>query len=213
MAQGYPEGISSDHSSGEVTVLLRKVAQGDQEAVSKLIPLVYGELRRRAASYMRGERIDHTLQPTMLVNDAYLSLMDRRDVSWQNRAHFFGLAADLMRRILVDHARAHQRAKRGGGQPTISLEDALIFSEDKLEEVLAVDECLERLAKIDPRQARIVKLRFFGGLTNEEAAEVLGVSLNTVKRDLSLAKAWLYAELKERHGITTKKMGGSERAV
>jgi RNA polymerase sigma-70 factor, ECF subfamily len=205
--------MSVDHSSGEVTKLLQSAAKGDQTAVSKLIPLVYAELRRQAAAYMCGERVDHTLQPTILVNDAYLGLMDRRDVSWQNRAHYFGLAADLMRRILVDHARAQGRAKRGGGQRKISLEDALIFTEDNIEEVLGVDECLERLAKIDPRQARIVILRFFGGLTNEEAAEVLGVSLNTVKRDLTFAKAWLHAELKERHGISTGKMAGSKRAV
>jgi RNA polymerase sigma-70 factor, ECF subfamily len=213
MTDGYAGWTSADRSPGEITQLLREVAKGEQTAVSKLIPLVYAELHRRAVSYMCGERVDHTLQPTVLVNEAYLSLIDRRDVSWQSRAHFFGLAADLMRRILVDHARAHRRAKRGGGQRKVSLEDALLFSEDKIEEILAVDECLERLAKVDPRQARTVILRFFGGLTNEEAAEALGVSLNTLKRNLSFAKAWLYAELKERHGISTGKMAGSERAV
>jgi RNA polymerase sigma-70 factor, ECF subfamily len=196
-------------SSGEVTELLRQVAKGDQDAASKLIPLVYGEMRRRAASYMAGERPDHTLEPTILVHDAYLGLVRRQDVNWQSRAHFFGLAADLMRRILIDHARAHLRAKRGGKQRKISLDDGILFSPEKGEEVLAVDECLDRLAKIDPRQTRILVLRFFGGLTNEETAEVMGISLNTVKRDLNVAKAWLYAELKERHGIDSRKMGSS----
>lgn len=196
-------------SSGEITALLRQVAQGDQNAASRLIPLVYGEMRRRAASYMRNERPDHTLEPTILVHDAYLDLVGRQDVDWQNRAHFFGLAADQMRRILIDHARAHLRAKRGGGQRKISLEADSLFSDEKSEEVLAVDECIDRLTKIDPRQSRILVLRFFGGLTNEETAEVMGISLNTVKRDLNVAKAWLNAELRERHGTNSRKLGAS----
>ncbi|MGA7930177.1 MAG: sigma-70 family RNA polymerase sigma factor [Candidatus Sulfotelmatobacter sp.] len=206
--QGSGEMLAGS-SSGEVTELLHQVAQGDQNAAAKLIPLVYAEMRRRAAAYMRAERPDHTLEPTILVHDAYLDLVGRQDVNWQSRAHFFGLAADQMRRILIDHARAHLREKRGGGQRKISLEEGFLFTPEKSEEVLAVDECLDRLAKIDPRRTRILVLRFFGGLTNEETAEVMGISLNTVKRDLQVAKAWLYAELRERHGMDSRKLGSS----
>jgi len=200
------------HSSGDVTQLLGKVSAGDHDAASQLIPLVYAELRRRAAYYMRGERPDHTLEATALVHDAFLKLVDRRDVNWQNRAHFFGLAADQMRRILIDHARGHRRKKRGGAQQKVSLDEAIIFSEDKSEELLAVDESLDRLAEIDSRQARIVVMRFFCGLTNEEVAEVIGLSLDTVKRDLNVAKAWLYAELKDRYGINARKTGRRDKA-
>jgi RNA polymerase sigma factor (TIGR02999 family) len=185
----------------EVTLLLSALKRGDDAAVSKLMPLIYDELRRLAASYMRRERADHTLQATALVHEAYLKLVEQRSVDWQSRAHFFGVAAQLMRRILVDHARGHTRQKRGGEQQKVSLDEAFVFSERQADEIVAVDDSLNVLSKIDPRQARVVELRFFGGLSVEEAADVLGVSPKTVKREWSVAKAWLYADLKERHGI------------
>jgi RNA polymerase sigma-70 factor, ECF subfamily len=191
----------------EVTILLTALTRGDDGAGSKLIPVVYDELRRLAGSYMRRERVDHTLQATALVHEAYLKLVEQRSVNWQSRAHFFGVAAQLMRRILIDHARGHTREKRGGEQKKVSLDEAFVFSEQQADELLAVDDSLNRLEKIDPRQARVVELRFFGGLSVEEAAEVLGVSPKTVKRDWSVAKAWLYADLKERHGIDAATMG------
>lgn len=199
--------------SQEVTLLLSALTRGDDGAGSKLIPVVYDELRRLAGSYMRRERADHTLQATALVHEAYLKLVEQRSVNWQSRAHFFGVAAQLMRRILIDHARGHLRQKRGGEQKKVSLDEAFVFSEQQADELLAVDDSLNRLAKIDPRQARVVELRFFGGLSVEEAAEVLGVSPKTVKRDWSVAKAWLYADLKERHGIDAAAMGERQSAV
>src|SRR5579863_5776921 len=173
----------------EVTLLLSALTRGDDGAASKLIPVVYDELRRLAGSYMRRERVDHTLQATALVHEAYLKLVEQRSVNWQSRAHFFGIAAQLMRRILIDHARGHLRQKRGGEQQKISLDEAFIFAEQRADELLAVDDSLNLLAKIDPRQARVVELRFFGGLNVEEAAEALGISPKTVKRDWSVAKA------------------------
>jgi len=197
----------------EVTLLLSALTRGDDGAASKLIPVVYAELRRLAGSYMRRERVDHTLQATALVHEAYLKLIEQRSANWQSRAHFFGVAAQLMRRILIDHARGHSRQKRGGEQKRVSLDEAFVFSEKQADELLAVDDSLNRLAEIDPRQARVVELRFFGGLSVEEAAEVLGVSPKTVKRDWSVAKAWLYADLKERHGIDAAAMGERQSAV
>jgi RNA polymerase sigma factor (TIGR02999 family) len=197
----------------EVTLLLSALTRGDDGAATKLIPVVYAELRRLAASYMRRERQDHTLQATALVHEAFLKLVEQRSVNWQSRAHFFGVAAQLMRRILIDHARGHLRQKRGGEHRKVSLDEAFIFSEQQSAELLAVDESLSRLAKLDERQGRIVELRFFGGLSVEEAAEVLGVSPKTVKRDWSMAKAWLYADLKERHGINAGAMGERQEAV
>lgn len=199
--------------SQDVTRLLSALTRGDEGAAAKLIPAVYDELRRLAASYMRRERPDHTLQATALVHEAYLKLVEQRSVNWQSRAHFFGVAAQLMRRILIDHARGHLRQKRGGEQRKVALDEAVVCSEQQSEELLAVDEALQRLAKLDARQARVVELRFFGGLSVEEAAEVLGISPKTVKRDWSVAKAWLYADLKERHGIDAAAMGGCEGAV
>ena len=199
--------------SQEVTLLLTALTRGDDGAASKLIPVVYAELRRLAGSYMRRERVDHTLQATALVHEAYLKLIEQRSANWQSRAHFFGVAAQLMRRILIDHARGHTRQKRGGEQKKVSLDEAFVFSEKQADELLAVDDSLNRLAEIDPRQARVVELRFFGGLSVEEAAEVLGVSPKTVKRDWSVAKAWLYADLKERHGIDAAAMGERQSAV
>ena len=182
-------------SPGEVTNLLIELKNGNREAESRLMPLVYGELRRLAGLYMRGERPGHTLQATALVHEAYLRLVGYEDVDWQNRAHFFGVAANLMRRILVDHARAKQAKKRGGGDQKVSLDQAVLVRPEAPEQFLALDEALERLAKRDPRQARIVELRYFGGLSEEETAEVLEISVRTVKRDWNVARAWLYQQL------------------
>jgi RNA polymerase sigma-70 factor (ECF subfamily) len=197
----------------DVTLLLSALTRGEEQAASKLIPLVYDELRRLAASYMRRERGDHTLQATALVNEAYLKLVEQRSVDWQSRAHFFGIAAQLMRRILIDHARGHLRQKRGGEQQIVSLDEVFVISQQQSDELVALDDSLERLAKIDPRQAKVVELRFFGGLTVEEAANVLGVSPKTVKREWSVAKAWLYADLKDRYGLDPATMGERQRAV
>jgi RNA polymerase sigma factor (TIGR02999 family) len=199
--------------SQEVTMLLSALTNGEEGAASKLIPVVYDELRRLAGSYMRRERVDHTLQATALVNEAYLKLIEQRAVNWQSRAHFFGVAAQLMRRILIDYARGHTREKRGGEQKKVSLDEVFLFSEQQSDELLAVDDSLNLLAKMDPRQARVVELRFFAGLSVEEAAEALGVSPKTVKRDWSVAKAWLYADLKERYGMDAAAMGERQSAV
>jgi RNA polymerase sigma factor (TIGR02999 family) len=193
--------VMSDNQ--EVTMLLSALTRGEEAAASKLMPVVYNELRRLAGIYMRREREDHTLQATALVHEAYLKLIDQRSVNWQSRAHFFGISAQLMRRILIDHARGHKRDKRGGDQQKVSLDDVFLFAEQESDELLAVDDSLNRLARLDPRQARVVELRFFGGLSVEEAADVMGVSPKTVKREWSVAKAWLAADLKERHGIDT----------
>jgi RNA polymerase sigma factor (TIGR02999 family) len=178
-----------------VTNLLIELKNGNRDAESRLMPLVYGELRRLAGHYMRGEGPGHTLQATALVHEAYLRLVGYDNVDWQNRAHFFGVAANLMRRILVDHARAKQAKKRGGGDQKVSLDQAVLVRPEAPEQFLALDEALERLAKRDPRQARIVELRYFGGLSEEETAEVLEISVRTVKRDWSVARAWLYQQL------------------
>jgi RNA polymerase sigma factor (TIGR02999 family) len=184
----------------DVTVLLGQLAKGSDSAAAKLIPLVYDELRHLAAGYMRRERPDHTLQPTALVHEAYLKLIEQREVNWQGRAHFFGIAAQTMRRILVDHARGHLRDKRGGGVIPVPLDEALAFSPEQSSELVKLDESLERLAKLDPRQSRIVELRFFGGMTVEQTADILGISPKTVKRDWSMAKAWLHGDMKANDG-------------
>ena len=186
-------------SPAEVTQLLVDWSQGNQAARDQLMPVVYDELRRLAHHYLRRERPEHTLQATALVHEAYLQLVDQRSVQWQNRAHFFGIAAQLMRRILAEYARSRAAAKRGGGEPRLSLdEDAGWFAERGVD-LVAVDEALTRLACIAPQQSRLVELRFFGGLTVEETAEVMGVSPRTVKREWRTAKAWLRRELdKER---------------
>ncbi|HEY6290388.1 MAG TPA: sigma-70 family RNA polymerase sigma factor [Terriglobia bacterium] len=183
--------------AGEITRLLIELKGGNPQAQSELIPLVYEELRRVARSYMRGERAGHTLQPTALVNEAYLRLVEGPAINWQNRAHFFAVAAQLMRRVLVDHARARRAVKRGGNECRVSMDAALAFTGGKDADVLALDEALDRLAERDPRQARIVEIRFFGGLSEQETAEVLGISTRTVKRDWSVARAWLYKEIKK----------------
>ena len=183
----------------DVTSLLNKLAGGDQEAAAELVPLVYEELRRLAARRLRHERPDHTLQATALVHEAYMKLATQRDAKWQNRAQFFGVASQVMRRILVDYARGQQRIRRGGKQQKVSLDDVLLISPERTEEVLTVHESLTRLETLDARQARIVELRYFGGLTIEEIAEVVGISTKTVMRELKVAKAWLYGDLKEGH--------------
>jgi RNA polymerase sigma factor (TIGR02999 family) len=189
------EASDVEHIPGEVTNLLGLLRLGDPQAEERLIPLVYGELRRLAASYLRKERSDHTLQPTALVHEAYLRLRDVRGIDWQSRAHFFALAAQLMRRILVDHARAHRASKRGGSREPVALDDALVFSPPRAEQFVALDEALTRLAKRDRRQSQIVEMRFFGGLDEQEIASLLGISTRTVKRDWRIAKAWLFREL------------------
>jgi len=167
----------------------------DKEELDKMMPAIYDELRRQAARYLRQERPGHTLQTTALIHEAYVRLVDQRNVQWQNRAHFFGIAAQMMRRILVDHARTKKRAKRGGSDIKVSLDDAAVAVKGQDLDVVAVDEALSRLAKIDEQQSRVVELRFFSGLTVEETAEVMGISPATVKRDWSMAKAWLHREL------------------
>ena len=180
----------------DVTLLLNKLAAGDQKAASELIPLIYAELRRLAARHLSHERSDHTLQATALVHEAYLKLAAQKDAKWQNHAQFFGVASQAMRRILVDYARGKQRIRRGGKQQKVSLDDVLLVAPGRTDEVLAVHESLSRLEMLDVRQARIVELRYFGGLKVEEIAEVVGISAKTVMRELNVAKAWLYGDLK-----------------
>jgi len=179
----------------KVTELLVAWNEGDKDALDQLVPLVYHELRRQAARFLRRERVGHTLQTTALIHEAYLRLVDQRSVKWQNRAQFFGVAAQLMRRILVDHARSRHRAKRGGSALRISLSEATAVAADPDFELLEIDEALTRLAAIDQQQSRIVELRFFSGLSVDETAAVLGISAATVKRDWSVAKAWLHREI------------------
>ncbi|RPI53661.1 MAG: sigma-70 family RNA polymerase sigma factor [Acidobacteria bacterium] len=189
----FPTSVESSRS--EVTRLLKEWGDGRQGALDSLLPQIYAELRRLASSYLRRERPDHTLQPTALVHEAFIRLVDQRAVRWQNRAHFFGIAAQAMRRILVDHARAHSADKRGAGERAVSFDDALAVVGAPDIDMLALDEALTRLAVLDPQQSRVVELRFFGGLTMEETAEVMNISTATVGREWTLAKAWLYAEL------------------
>jgi len=185
-------------SSNEVTQLLLAWSDGDQTALEKLIPLVYEELHRLARHYMSRERAGHTLQTTALVNEAYLRLVDWENVRWQNRAHFFGVAAQMMRRILVDFARSRQYLKRGGEERRVSLAEAAVVSEERATDFIALDDALGSLAAIDPRKTQVVELRFFGGLSVEEVAEVLNISPRTVMREWSLAQAWLHRELNKR---------------
>lgn len=182
---------------GEVTALLIEWSRGEAEALERLLPLVYRECRRIAARQLRCERDEHTLDPTALVHEMYLRMVDQRGANWQNRAHFFGIAARLMRRVLVDHARARSAGKRGGSRVLVPLDAAAHApTEAACADVLAIDEALARLARLDPDQVRIVELRFFAGLTVEETAHVLGRSARTVKREWQLAKAWLFRELR-----------------
>jgi len=184
-----------DPQPQEVTQLLLDWGQGDQAALDKLIPLVYQELRRLAQRHMRRENPGHTLQTTALVHEAYVRLIDQKNVRWQNRAHFFAVAARLMRRILLDRARWRLCAKRGGGARQMSLDEAADFSLDRAAEMIALDDALQRLAAIDPRKSQVVEMRFFGGLSVEETAETLQVSPETVLRDWRLAKVWLLREM------------------
>jgi RNA polymerase sigma factor (TIGR02999 family) len=179
----------------DVTKLLVKWSKGDSAALDALIPLVYGELRRLARHYLQRERQNNTLSSTSLVHEAYLRLITQTEVSWQNRAHFFGVASQMMRRILVDHARKYAYAKRGGGATTLALDEALCSPQRRDIDLVALDDALNSLAKLDQRQSRLVELRFFGGLSIEETSEVLGVSTPTVKRDWASARAWLFREI------------------
>ncbi|MFY9682164.1 MAG: sigma-70 family RNA polymerase sigma factor [Candidatus Sulfotelmatobacter sp.] len=178
----------------EVSGLLRAWSDGDRAALDRLTPIVYDELRRLARRYMRGERPGHSLQTTALVNEAYMRLVDYKRMQWQNRAHFFAVSSQLMRRILVDHAR-RRNLKRGGDVPHISFEDTAEVGNDRAADLVAVDDALDALARVDPRKVQVVEMRFFGGLSVEETAEVLKISPVTVMRDWSTAKAWLYREL------------------
>ena len=182
-------------SSKQITQLLVAWGDGDQSALEELTPLVYEELRRLAHHYMGRERPGHTLQTTALVNEAYIRLIDWKNVHWQNRAHFFAVSAQLMRRILVDFARSRGYAKRGGGALAVTLDEATLLSSEKGTDIVALDEALLSLTEFDARQSRVVELRFFGGLSIEETAEVLKISPGTVRRDWSLARAWLHREL------------------
>jgi RNA polymerase sigma factor (TIGR02999 family) len=182
-------------SRGTITELLRAWSKGDDGALDRLVPIVEAELRRLARRYMRGERRDHTLQVTALVNEAFLRLTDARKLRWQDRAHFLGITARLMRRVLVDHARSRGYAKRGGGQQRVALDEQVAMISEPALKVLALDRALETLATADRRKAQVIELRFFGGLSVDETAEVLHVSADTVKRDWRLAKLWLLREL------------------
>jgi len=182
-------------SQHEVTQLLQAWSEGNQDALDILVPLVHAELHRLARHYMSNERPGHTLQTTELVNEAYVRLIDWQNVRWQNRAHFFGVAAQIMRRILVDFARSRASAKKGGGTQYVSLSEAMTISPERSEDLIALDDALESLSEFDSRKSRIVELRFFGGLSVEETAEVLKISARTVMRDWGLAQAWLYREL------------------
>jgi RNA polymerase sigma-70 factor (ECF subfamily) len=181
--------------ANEITQLLARFRRGDRQAESQLIPLVYGELRHLAAACLSRERRDHTLQPTALVHEAFLRMAGKDQPDWQNRAHFFAIAARLMRQVLVDYARHRGRMKRGGSWERLPLEEALVFSAGKSAELLALDEALDRLAQQDERQCRIVEMKFFAGLSIEEIAEVLETSPRTVKRDWTMARAWLHQEI------------------
>jgi RNA polymerase sigma factor (TIGR02999 family) len=180
----------------DVTQVLAQMKDGDKRAADRLLPLVYDEFRALARHYLSQERMNHTLQPTALVHEAYMKLVDQTRVDWQGKNHFFAVAAQAMRRILVDHARSRQRDKRGGGRARVALDEACALSPQKDEDVLALDEALEKLASIDPRQAKVVELRFFGGMNVDEVAKALGVSKRTVEGDWTFARAWLARELR-----------------
>jgi RNA polymerase sigma factor (TIGR02999 family) len=183
-----------DSSPGEVTRLLKAMHDGDSAAAEDLLPLVYAELHRIASAFMRRERIGHTLQPTALINEAYLRLIGE-DIEWSNRAHFIGLSAHVMRRVLVDYARQHNAERRGGGLKRVEMEDNLAISPERLDEVLFLDEAVAKLEANNPRQARVVELRYFGGLSVEQIAQILDVAPRSVKRDWALARMFLFREL------------------
>lgn len=187
--------MSGELQQHEVTRILREWSGGDQEAAARLLPLVYNELRRQARSYLAGERDAHTLQPTALVHEAYLRLAGQRRVEWQNRSHFYGIAARMMRRVLIDHARAHAAGKRGGSAVHLSLEDVHVPAAERAASLVALDEALEKLELMDERKCRVVEMRFFGGMGDEEIAEALGISTRTVLREWDKARRVLYREL------------------
>ncbi len=189
------EVMTMPHASHEVTQLLIEWSNGDQAALDKLMPLVYDELRRIARGYLARQGTGHSLQPTVLINEAFIKLVGNPEKKWENRAHFFGVAAQAMRHILVDYARSKQYAKRGGGVHLTPLDEALAVSAERVAELVALDDALKDLARVDPRKCKVVELRYFGGLSVEETAEVLKVSAITVMRDWSMAKAWLHREL------------------
>ncbi|MBA2620630.1 MAG: sigma-70 family RNA polymerase sigma factor [Acidobacteria bacterium] len=186
------------NDDANITLLLQDYEKGNREALDAVFPLVYEELRRLAANRLRDERCDHTLQPTALVHEAYLRLTEQYSTNWRSRAHFFGLAAEMMRRILVNHALGKNRVKRFGNQTRLALDDAVSFAQKQEIDVVALDEALDKLAEFDKVQAKIIELKFFAGLTNEEIAEVLSVSDSTVKREWRIAKAWLYERMKDK---------------
>jgi RNA polymerase sigma factor (TIGR02999 family) len=179
----------------EITQLLAEWRDGNQQALDELYPLVYDELHRLARRYMSRERKGHTLQTTALINEAYVRLVDQRNVHWANRSHFFAISAQIMRRILIDHARRHAYAKRGGGARQVSLDETATVLRDNLSEFLRLDEALKSLAEFDPRRSQVVELKYFGGLNNDEIAGVLKISKNTVIRDWNMARAWLHSQL------------------
>jgi len=181
--------------SSSLTQLLRRCREGDRAAMETLMPLVYEELRRLAGSSLRGQSPGHSLQPTALVHEAYLRLADRAQPDWQNRAHFFGVAANIMRQILVDHARSKCAAKRGGGAAKVEFQESLEYSDERARDLIALDDALKALSSLDERKARSLELRYFGGLTVEETAEVLGISVATVGREIRFAEAWLRHEM------------------
>ena len=185
----------NESGTENITQLLIDLTNGNRAAVDNLLPLIYGELRSLAANYLRRERPEHTLQPTALVHEAYLRLVDQTQVNWQNRAHFFGMAAQMMRRILVDHARAHKAGKRGSGDKKVSLDENIDKAVERSAELISLDDALTELAEVDELKSRIIELRYFGGLTVEETAEVLGVTPVTIKRHWRMAKAWLYGKM------------------
>ena len=186
----------NDHAPSEITQMLIELTGGNKDVVNQILPHIYDELRRLAGSYLRRERADHTLQPTALVHEAYMKLIDQKQVHWQNRAHFFGIAAQVMRRILMDHARKHTAEKRGGDADKLPLEEEiLVVSHERSADLIALDDALQALSQFDEQKAKIVELRYFGGLSIEETAEVIGVSVPTINRQWRMAKAWLHAEL------------------
>jgi RNA polymerase sigma factor (TIGR02999 family) len=196
-SEHFEEGPEVGKDPGQVTQLLHAMREGDTQAADTLLPLVYKELHRLASAYMRRERPEHTLQATALIHEAYLR-MAHEDVDWKNREHFIGVAAHVMRRVLVDYARAHNAEIRGGGMQRVEFVDGLAISADRIDEVLLLDEALGRLAAQNGRQARVVELRYFGGLSNEQIGELLGIAPRSVKRDWSLARLWLFHELRSK---------------
>ena len=195
-SQSLPRMEQMSSSEEEVTALLRRWRDGDEAALNKLTPLVYDELHRLAHNYIRRERPGHTLQTTALVNEAYVRLVDQNSVDWQNRAHFFGVAAQVMRHILVDYARQQTAVKRGGGVERFNLDEGLIISKESAAELVALDEALKALSNLYPRRSKVLELRYFGGLNNKEASEILNVSETTIERDWRFARAWLFREMR-----------------